>query len=348
MYTAEQVAFTFAWIVYRGDPLPLGPTLNAGLVLGTLKNKILTLPPLAGEWVVAWGPVMHQPPFALINDGMILVARNKSDPKRLVIAIRGTNPASVSTWLFQNLLVGETDRWRFGTPPADLSPVISHGTSRGLEPLLRMAPVHGIPGEGQLLLDFLRSELAAQGELDITVTGHSLGGVLASTLALALADLRKDGADIAAPWDPGERARLTTYSFAGPTAGNRDFATYTDQRIGPTLHRVWNTSDVVPHAWNRQTFDAVPRLYSPHVLPDPFIEAAWLVTSLAVAQIGYAQPSQGERRFAGAIDPLLPFFGAQAIHQHGQAYLDEMGLSDILSVGDVLSALKEAAEASVR
>ncbi len=342
MYTTQQVVFTFAWLAYRGDPLPFGAAQDAKIVLGELKAKIHELKPLDDKWDVAWGPALHQLPFALLSDGMIVVVRSKQDPKRLVIAIRGTNPASVSTWLFQNFLVADTVPWPFGAQPAALKPLISQGTSRGLSTLLDMVPTSGIPGEGVLLLDFLRGEVAARGAVDITLTGHSLGGVLASTLALALADLRKDGAGLADPWDPEERASLTTYSFGAPTAGDRDFATYTDQRIGATLHRVWNTHDVVPYAWNARTLDMVPKIYSRHVFPDPFIEAARLLTTIAVAQVGYTHPGAGEEKFTGSIESGLLFFGAQALHQHGQAYLEFMGLSNMLSVLDVITALEAA------
>ena len=57
----------------------------------------------------------------------------------------------------------------------------------------------------------------------------------------------------------------TTYSFAAPTAGNRDFAAYTDARIGATLHRVWNSLDVVPHAWAEADLGAIDGLYKPAI-----------------------------------------------------------------------------------
>ncbi|APR84529.1 Hypothetical protein A7982_09878 [Minicystis rosea] len=340
MYTTEQVVFTFAWLAYRGGSLPFTPTRNAPLVLNKLRKEIRALPPLGDAWEIAWGPVLHRSPFVWFDDGMMVVVREKADPARLVIAIRGTNPASVSTWLFQNFMVGDTVRWPFGDAASTPNLELALGTYQGLTTLLDLAPSPELPGNGTRLLDFLRREVETRGGLDITVTGHSLGGVLASTLSLSLADLQAKGASVGAAWDPEERSRLTTYSFAAPTAGNRDFAAYTDARIGGTLHRIWNTLDIVPHAWDSEMLAAIPILYADFAIPDPLIEGARRLATIAVEPIGYRHPLSGDEPFTAPAAKTVPVYGAHAIHHHGQAYLDFMKLADILSVPEIVFALQ--------
>ncbi len=55
------------------------------------------------------------------------------------------------------------------------------------------------------------------------------------------------------------------YAFAGPTAGDADFAAYSDARIGEDTHRVFNPYDIVPKAWDIATLEQIPDLYSPDV-----------------------------------------------------------------------------------
>jgi predicted lipase len=66
------------------------------------------------------------------------------------------------------------------------------------------------------------------------VTGHSLGGALATLAAL----------DLALKF-PKLRSRIQLYTYASPRVGNRDFATKHSQLL-PNCYRVVNLADTVP------------------------------------------------------------------------------------------------------
>ena len=90
----------------------------------------------------------------------------------------------------------------------------------------------------------------------ILITGHSLGGCLASALAPCVAN-----------W-VGSASALSVYTIAAPSPGNTEFADYynalfTDQSGHSTAFRFFNSLDVVPNAW--ASLDTVETYYPPLV-----------------------------------------------------------------------------------
>jgi hypothetical protein len=63
------------------------------------------------------------------------VVRNRREPRRYVVAIRGTNPVASSDWLFGDLWVGTVVRWPW---PEGGNAAISTSTALGLVTLLDM------------------------------------------------------------------------------------------------------------------------------------------------------------------------------------------------------------------
>jgi hypothetical protein len=195
-----------------------------------------------------------------------------------------------------------------------------------LDPLSLFRRIEGEPsGRGSDLRSFLKQQVSSSpGAVDIYVTGHSKGGALSSTLALWLADTQ--GEDVAPDdqWDPAKKASVNAYSFAGPTAGNRAFAEHSTEVLKQRLHRIVNTKDVVPYAWNSDDLKQVPTLYR---LPDSERLALQVLVGRivkAVEPLGYCQPGDATRIEANELPnrPLL----AQLIHQHLDGYFEEMGL----------------------
>jgi hypothetical protein len=70
----------------------------------------------------------------------------------------------------------------------------------------------------------------------IYVTGHSLGGALATTVSLYLTTCGIEG------------SQIVPYTFAAPTAGDKNFAAGFDAQF-PTAVCTFNQYDVVPNAW---------------------------------------------------------------------------------------------------
>ena len=118
-------------------------------------------------------------------------------------------------------------------------------------------------GRGQDVLSFLKAAVAhAKGPIDVTVTGHSKGGALAPTVALWLADTQGTaGVPAAAQWDPHGNSIVRCFSFAGQPAGNPAFAKHSDAKLRGRCARIWNTHDVVPHAWVADDIRQIPDLY---------------------------------------------------------------------------------------
>jgi hypothetical protein len=90
----------------------------------------------------------------------------------------------------------------------------------------------------------------------ILITGHSLGGCLASALAPCVAS-----------W-MSSPSSLSVYTIAAPSPGNEDFASYynalfTAPSGNSTAFRFFNSLDVVPNAWASLT--TVETYYPPLV-----------------------------------------------------------------------------------
>lgn len=128
------------------------------------------------------------------------------------------------------------------------------------------------------------------------VVGHSLGGAMATTVSLYIAN-----AGIV------DRTNISPYTFAAPTAGDQAFATMFDSQF-PGAVCVINAYDMVPNAW--QTLASMPansgngqELYYPGpfsnpIGPGPTMEKhnviGLLVTAIADGTNGnlYVQPTQ--------------------------------------------------------
>ncbi len=221
---------------------------------------------LIGSWDVIWGPVVWQHKGGDVADNTMYVARNADTTdgnNEVVVAIAGTNPISWFGWLVEDFKVYKTAPWPFNNHTGDLEPRISEGTATGLDVLF-----HKMSFNDQTLTEFLTTLSGTP--LDITVTGHSLGGALSASTALALADLQGRENE----WDPDRNAVVSAVPSAGPTPGTADFAQYYTQRIGTRTNRIWNVLDVVPHAWQINQLVQAPHLYYPYLPPNPLIELA--------------------------------------------------------------------------
>ncbi len=81
---------------------------------------------------------------------------------------------------------------------------------------------------------------------------------------------------------------------------------------------------------------------------DPLFTAGWLFLASQSQDVGYTHPRGADTKLPGSVAPDVLGFFPQAIHQHGQAYIDALGLQDILQVSDVLTLPTRAVENSLR
>ena len=165
------------------------------------------------------------------NDGVFAIVAQNTNTEQLAIAIQGTQ----NGWdLLKDFHV---------IPQVQFAPIngaaIASGSSNGLSALLAMTNQ-----SGETLQSFLESLNTGT---YLLVTGHSLGGNLASVLTPWIA------ANIAAFGGSGQPlsslpANLNAITFAAPTAGNEAFAAFLNDNSA-NYQANFNTNDVIPYAW---------------------------------------------------------------------------------------------------
>jgi Lipase (class 3) len=230
-------------------------TVELAMTLSTLayvdENRTATQQQMASEinaglaeagyrfWEVAWGPALNA------NRSNLAYAARNSETGQLAVSIRGSDFSFWLNWI-QDLAVMTLVPYNQFVPSASSISQIARGTASGLRNLLRMQ-------DGTESLESFIT-VAPEGT-PILITGHSLGGCLASALAPCVADWR------------GSAFGISVYTIAAPSPGNAEFADYynalfTDES-GSTAFRFFNTLDVVPNAW--ATLDTVETYYPPLV-----------------------------------------------------------------------------------
>lgn len=253
-----------------------------------------------GTWRVVWGPVE-----TVAN---LLYVAHSPAAGAYAVAIRGTVPTPGPAQLlnvYQDLHVAQAVPWTHGDAPGA---TIARGTADGLRALLTCA-------SGGLTLEaFLERAAADSPGASVVVTGHSLGGCLASVLAPYLRHRL-----------PGVRVRPIT--FAAPTAGNAAFAAHVDA-LFPGAPRYYNRLDAVPMAW--AGLEEMERLFPPPGprCPSAFRRTVRLVSGwLEKAGLDYAHPGVGmelagvpERRFVKT-DRVAAFTMELVRQHHPDSYL---------------------------
>ncbi len=235
---------------------------------------------LIGQWNLVWGPVVFQyQPTAdhpklrddVADNTMFVAQRTVGNSTSYVVAIAGTNPLSWYGWFFEDFDVYKSVAWTdvlagqfSGQQSSDnTTPRISQGTATGVQALLGMTD----GANGTLVAFLTKTAAAASGGFEVSVSGHSLGGALSAALALYLADQQAGTGG----WDPNGQAIVTAMPSAGATPGNTAFAMYYDDRLGTRTNRIWNSLDIVPHAWELDMLNEAPHLYYPYLVPNKFV-----------------------------------------------------------------------------
>jgi len=325
-YTPEQTTFYLSMLTNLAGTMTGTPDEIEQYVAGRLDHHLTDDAPKIGAWRRVWGPAVYQAPWSNVADNVMYVVRSDDAPARLVAAIAGTNTASAFDILIEDLWVEQQVPWLWGKPPAGSSPRIAAGTFVGLAALQFLAPGAAKPGANQRLQAFLRS--AVTSPVNLTLTGHSLGGTLSIASALWLADTQRD-------WDPSLLTTIFCQPGAALTAGNADFAAYYDRSLGARTTRIYNRIDTIPHFWNDRDLSMLPNLYEPAIPPDAVIDALVAAARAAAAGGGYTHTNRSTPPLMGTIqtgliNPASPPFEnymTQAGYQHTQEYLTLMGIT---------------------
>ena len=287
-YTQRQIMLSFAYLAYVDELLTTGtPSLD-----GQIGNDITSLmaadattpiPPIAGDWTIVWGPATFTMPGALYQDNMMYVVQlnqpsGSTAPPQFAVAVRGTNGTVELDWLLEDFDVVQLMPWPIGATGTDVVGNISESTNIGLNILLNLQD----PTTSATLQQFLTTTMAnvTNTPASVCFTGHSLGGALASTLALYMLNNQSS-------WDPSSASIVTTITFAAPTQGDDDFAGYFNQQFGytgtsplsywvppsttsPSYADCVRTSlDIVPLCWNTTTMGFIEGIYNDNLLFPP-------------------------------------------------------------------------------
>lgn len=301
---------------------------TAGAIRTQIDAALLELKEKTSGWVnyeLVWGPYVYKfPLLAKTRDNTVYIAQNQNVKSQYVLAIAGTNPCEIWDWIFEDFIVGPQVRWIYGSAPSTAKVSLSAAFSLGIVQNAR--PCADLPSHGQRVKTYLASQ-AAGGKIEVVVTGHSLGGEMASTVALWLADTQGPQHIKSEQWDPNNNATVSAYTFAGPTAGNAEWAAYFDSRLGDRTCRIWNSMDIVPHAWNINDLKKLPDLYlSGGITMPQDLQDGLEVVELLLAKSGYTQINEAQTPLEGTVNAALTNYLTQALYQHTQAYADLLGL----------------------
>jgi hypothetical protein len=129
---ATRTQLLIAGLTYRGFYAGIVPGGTSAIVRGDLRSGLEGI--LHDEWELVWGPATSR----MLGDhfdasGMFLV-RNRQRPAEHVLAVRGTNPVSLTDWGYGDFDVGTTVAW-----PFDAASHVSTSTAYGLVQLLQLA-----------------------------------------------------------------------------------------------------------------------------------------------------------------------------------------------------------------
>lgn len=243
----RQIMLSLAYLAYCGDQITApNPDVEIGDLIA---SGIKRIPPLCTNmadlgpvpnWAVVWGPVSYTTPGALYQDSLMYVVKYQEwsgiQPQKYqyVVAIRGTNHVSDLDWLMDDFDVLQQISWPPGS--TNEAAMISESTSIALQVLLNMN------SGGKSVLQYLST--VTESPVEICITGHSLGGCLASALGLYFTENVSD-------WDSSGSSTVSCVTFAAPTAGNTAFSLLIESAFSlSTFDRVACSLDIVPLAWS--------------------------------------------------------------------------------------------------
>lgn len=182
-----------------------------------------------GPWSLSWGPA--------VNNGVLAYVAQGADGS-YALAFRGTDVDGSVAGAFENVLA-DADAFFLVPWLYPQQPGAPRQVSAGINDALALVIGMTDPTTGLSLLDYLRG-LAAKQNLQLMVTGHSLGGALAVVATAWLQDQLPK-------LNPALTFTLWPHTFAAPTMWNAGFAASFGKTY--TYYAAVNSNDIVPMGW---------------------------------------------------------------------------------------------------
>lgn len=248
---------------------------------------------------VVWGPVFKGIDWFLSYSAMFVVLNPATE--EYTVVIRGTNPVSLYSWLYEDFDVSTTQPFNTLAPHAPASALISTATYNGLTDLLSMS------SNGQSVAEYLQTVQPGY----LYVTGHSLGGTLTPPMFAYLNDVLYGG---------GYVHNMAYWSFAGLTSGDAGFAAYFNSLGNPAFPgRLVNPLDIAPLCFPSGGLENVYNIYGYYGLYISDLDPIWgLLDYLfsSAADNNLTQP-QGSETLPAVFSENYPGdWPLQAAYQH--------------------------------
>ncbi|KDQ54623.1 hypothetical protein JAAARDRAFT_196527 [Jaapia argillacea MUCL 33604] len=311
-----------------------------------------------GTWEIVWGPVVWKRYPSDRNSGpdnIWYIAKNplvqfsdETTHETYVLAI-AASADTLHDWLVEDLDVGgvvDFEKWVKGScrnRPVNANWLFIHdsthtyiasGTAGGVWNLISTTAPSSAKGSSYTAPQFLANLRPDTPTARLVVTGHSLGGALAPTLALAMKEI-----GVLSAFSPDN---VLVYPTAGASPGNENFAKRYAKAFPKSRgsdYKVWNadiinTLDIVPQAWCTNTskspsqcLENIPGMYGPSVWE---VKGAIDITILDVNLCGITYFPLQSSSFTGAQTSSVPTtitkFFEIAGQQHVPQYAKHIGV----------------------
>ncbi|WP_434525373.1 lipase family protein [Photorhabdus asymbiotica] len=325
----QKVNLALSFIINSGGIKTVKP--EPGIVSENIQKSLESSKATANKFAIVWGPAVFRVDNidrkkSIIDkkdDHVLFIVQNRHDPSDYRVVIRGS--WSDINWLNEDVIVCKTKDWILWDSNSPKEAKIAYGTNMALDYIINQMKSNNPPGYGESLTDAIDKIAQKEGIQNITITGHSLGGVLSATIGLYLKRRYLDKGN--------NNIRINVCAFAGPTAGNETFASYSESIFneisvaGYKSHflRIHNSIDVVPLAWHIKGLEEIKAIY-------PVLTVTVNGLIISVLDKNYTQifpdfpiHSQIPILPIASFDDLLVNIG----NQHTKAYTKEYGMSFI-------------------
>jgi hypothetical protein len=282
--TESQEMMTLSGIAYAGEISNDYETIRKAIEQELGAAKVL-----GGNFKLVWLGI--SPDWA----NLMYMVRDRRAAARFAVVVRGTDWDFLTDWK-EDFDVIATHDWPTASPP-NPSIYVAQGAWDGLQALVAATSnVFNMTPPGITmptpLLELLGAEALGstyQTDVDIYVTGHSLGGAMATVVGLWLADTTSQW--VLRP----HKVNFKSYTYASPTVGNQDFVTYYNGRTAnPQVQwqafRLYNEQDAIPFAYANLT--GIPGNGMPFTLElgvELILALGVINVELAKAQVSYVQ-----------------------------------------------------------